>query len=120
MRPAPLAALLATARRLAGVPITYTRGATTATLTALRGSRRSDTIEQDDQPVAVQPTDWLVGREDLTAAGLAPPAVGDTIAYTAPNGQLQKWTVAQGDDGRPWYFSDPGATQYRIHTTRSQ
>ena len=98
-----------------GVPVTYTRGATTLTIqNALQGATSKKSIESDNnyEETVVETQEWLIALEDL--ASLAPPAVGDLIVRNI-EGTTYTFTVETLELGEvAWDWSDNGKTQYRI------
>jgi hypothetical protein len=104
-------------REVFGIPITYTRGSTTLTISnALQGytSKQSIEVGQAEQVVEVQ--NWYIAVSDL--AGLAPPRRGDLITrYIGKTPHI--FSVETTDLGETeWDWVDTGKTQYTIKTRR--
>ncbi len=104
-----------------GVAISYTRGATTITITAASGDatvgREQARVDQG-QGFAREwfDRDYLIRVEAL--ADLGEPQAGDLIAEMV-NGNVRKYKVLRPDAGeKPWRFSDTEETCYRLHTKR--
>lgn len=102
------------AAQVAGVTVTYTRGAVTRTVAALEG-RTVFASQMDGGPrVEFGDRDYLIEAADLTAFG--DPQLGDRITETL-NGVSRTWEVKTPGTGDPaWRWSDPGHTRYRVHT----
>jgi hypothetical protein len=98
----------------AGESVTYTRGATTLSLTAVVGRTIfSSTIETVGARIEFGERDYLILASDLSSLGT--PALGDRITETV-GGSTRVYEVlppASGDP--PWRWSDPGMTIFRIH-----
>jgi hypothetical protein len=106
------------AAQVAGVTVTYTRGGTTRTLSALEG-RTVFASQQEGAPrIEFGDRDYLIELADLTAFG--DPQIGDRITETLA-GVQRVFEVRTPGTGEPaWRWSDPGHTRYRVHTTRVQ
>lgn len=110
---AAMQATHAATRRVRGESVTYTRGATTATVTATRGSSRwaSEPVEGSVN-VEERSEDWLIVATDLTEAGITGgPTRGDTI--TDENGTVFR-AMPPGDTEQVWRWHDRGRTVYRV------
>lgn len=112
------AALNARMKAAAGRTVTYTRGVSSASVTAWVG--RTDQPAAQDQYGARQEwadRDYLLAVADLTAAGFGSPQAGDriteTIAGTAVTFEL---VVPAGANDQAWRYSDQTRTVYRLHT----
>lgn len=105
---AHVAAGLARARAYAGEPAVYDDGTTAESVTAIRGQLQDD---QDELLAALnverRVVDWLIAAADLNGV----PKAGDTITAA---GVVYEVVHLTGQP--PWRWSDPGRTQYRIHT----
>ena len=108
-----LSAGLSATRRAMGIPVTYTRGATTLTVSkAVQG----DTFKAELDGVIVEFQDWLISVADLSP--LSAPEIGDLITRNI-DGTDYVFTLEHPSEGRPsWDWSDTGKTQYRIHTRK--
>lgn len=104
-------------RNMNASSITYTRGATTLTISkASQGQSVKRSIDVGGEEQVVETQEWMVGVSDL--ASLAPPQSGDLIARTI-NGTTHTFTVECLDMGEsPWDFTDNGRTEYRIQTRK--
>lgn len=96
-----------------GVAVTYTRGATTLTLTAWADTTRANRLASAGVPGAT--TEWT-DRDYLipvAALTLGEPAIGDRI--TEPG--IGTFEVQPSDNGEPAVrHSDVGQTLWRVHT----
>ena len=105
----------------AGVAITYTRGATTLTITEASGDatvgREQSTSEREGGPRKEWfDRDYLIRVSALTTLG--EPQEGDLIAETI-NGVERAYKIMRPSNGeRAWRFSDTEETCYRLHTKR--
>ena len=110
---AAMQATHAATRRVRGESVTYTRGATTVTITATRGSSRwtSETVEGSVN-VDERSEDWLIIATDLTEAGITGgPTRGDTI--TDENETVFR-AMPPGSAEQVWRWHDRAKTVYRI------
>ena len=107
---------LAAARRLAGASVTYSRGATTLTISkAVEGTTRMGTLGHVGEEMVVELVDWMI---DAAALTMGPPQVGDTISRNI-SGTVYTYTVENLEMGLShWDWSDTGRTQYRIRTRK--
>lgn len=100
-----------------GVSVTYTRGATSATLTA------TPTREQDDGIAVPSPgtrsadrqREYLIVYADLVSAGLSEPAEGDRIAETI-NSASVVYEVVRNRTEPCWRWADQQRTRVIVHT----
>ncbi len=109
------AGALATLRSVAGEQVTYYRGGAAYLVPACRG--KSDFQIDDGTSIRVESTDrdYLIGAADLANAGLiGTPARGDRII---DNGEVYE-CQAPTDGSKPWAWSDPAHTTYRIHSKK--
>jgi hypothetical protein len=104
------------AAQVAGVSVTYTRGATTRTITALEG-RTVFSSQLDGGPrIEFGDRDYLIEAADLTAFG--EPQLGDRITEVIGS-TTRVWEIKTPGTGEPaWRWSDPGHTRYRVHTVQ--
>lgn len=111
-----LSGALASVRALAGIPVTYSDGTHSATLTAGVGET---TFDIEDAGVVVETwtsRDFLIARADLELSGvLALPAKGHTVRATI-NGMSKTFSVLAPQGKQVYEFSDPGQTALRVHT----
>lgn len=92
--------------------VTYTRGATSITVSAVLGRVAYLSTADGGVRVEVGDRDYLIRTADLT---FGEPWVGDRI--TAADGKV--FEVQTPDNGEPaWRYSDPDETEYRIHVKR--
>lgn len=108
---------LNTARRYGGVPVTYSRGATTLTVNnALQSTTVKANIEVGGEEQVVETQLWLIAVNDL--ASLGTPEVGDIIARNI-QGTVYSFTVETLDFGDvAWDWTDTGKTQFAINTRK--
>jgi len=104
-------------RRVAGAPVTYSRDATTLTISqAVQGRTSKVNIDIGGAEQVVEAADWLIKVTDLST--LAPPEAGDIIVRTV-EGVTYTWTVETLEMGEvEWDWSDTARTAYRIHTRK--
>ena len=104
-------------RRSHGVDVTYSRGASTLTVSrALQGDTFKTSIEVSGAEQVVETQQWLIGVADMGT--LAPPQVGDLIKRTI-DGTEHVFSVEGLNPGvAPWDWSDTGKTQYEIQTRK--
>lgn len=111
-----LRAGLRASRQVAGVSVTYVRGATTLTVSkAIPGDLRQEVLPQDGVEAVVEFTDWRIEAAALT---LGEPAIGDTIARVI-DGVTHAYTVESPGIGlKHWDWSDSSRSQYIIRTRK--
>lgn len=103
----------------AAASVTYARGVTTATVTAVVGRTVFASNVEGGARVEFGDRDYLITVADLVAANAAwtEPAIGDRI--TDADGKI--FEVVTPDTGEPaWRYSDPQHTVWRIHTKRQK
>lgn len=99
----------------AGVSVTYTRGATSITLTAVVGRTVFASNAEGGPRIEFGDRDYLVAVAALT---LGTPTLGDRITETI-DGAVVTFEAQTPDTGEPcWRYSDPERTTYRIHCKR--
>lgn len=99
---------LAAIRGLAGGPVTYQSATVTTNVTkAAMGQTAYEALDGDGFSVRATLTDFFIAVADLPAE----PQPGDTIA----RGGLTYEVNALGSEPC-WVYSDPNASEYRIHT----
>lgn len=104
------------AAQAAGVSVTYTRGATSRTVTALVGRTVFSSNLDGGPRIEFGDRDYLIESSEMTAFG--DPAIGDRITETLAGSQ-RVWEVMTPGTGEPaWRWSDPQHTRYRVHTTQ--
>lgn len=98
-------------RRVSGIPITYTRGATSLSLTAIPGQTVLE-VESGDIMIQHKSRDYLILAEELVFGGVAVvPARGDVIT---DNGKT-KSVLAVGGEAN-WKYTDQSRQVIRVHT----
>ena len=104
-------------RKVAGTPVTYSRGETTLTISqAVQGRTSKVNIDIGGAEQVIEAADWRIKVTDLSS--LAPPEAGDLIVRTV-EGVTYTWTVETLDFGEvEWDWSDTARTAYRIHTRK--
>ena len=101
----------------AGESVTYARGATTGSLTMLRGETEFEGYSADDHEFSGKTVDWLIEPADLTLdapVGNTLPEIGDKI--TDANSQVYKVVMPGGE--RHYRYTDQTEKLLRIHTVR--
>lgn len=101
-----------------GVSVTYSRGATSATLIATVG----ETVFESDNEFGVlriETRDYIVTRSRLDAAGFGEPERGDRIAETQGD-DVVTHEVLDRQGMMPFRYCDQSRKRIRIHTTRVQ
>lgn len=113
-----LAGGLTAIRQIAGGTVTYRRGATTGSVNAAVGKTDFQAADGDQTLVTWSSVDFLIAVAELLLAGNPiEPAAGDRIERTiAGQTVIHEVTAPPGEPVLA--FSDPGHTQYRIHTKR--
>lgn len=102
---------------VAGVQVTYTRGVTTATLTATKAGKPRKVDTQDVFGLIVHPEDWIISVAGLRSAGLFPPAPGDELNWISGTTVDATYRVCQPEHETDcWRYSDPGRNYVRIHS----
>lgn len=95
-----------------GRTVAYTRGATSVTITAVLGRTLFASNEEGGPRVEFGDRDYLVNVAALAALGFGEPRVGDRVTDAGLTFEVQT-----PDVGEPaWRYSDPGRTDYRLHT----
>lgn len=106
-------------KSFAGQSVTYTRGATTASLTATveQTAFRTSDLGAQKSKLAWSDADFVFTLADLTAAGIAmPPQQNDKIVYTPPgSGVAQTYRLHCPLGERPFKI-DPYSLMVRVHT----
>lgn len=101
-----------------GVSVTYSRGATSATITATIG----ETVFESDNEFGVlriETRDYIVTRSRLDAAGFGEPERGDRITETQGD-DVVTHEVLDRQGMMPFRYCDQSRKRIRIHTTRVQ
>ena len=103
-------------QQVGGVEVSYTRGATTRTITAVVG-RTVFASQLDGGPrIEFGDRDYLIEASELAAFG--DPEIGDRVTETLA-GASRGWEgKAPGTGEAAWRWSDPQHTRYRVHTTQ--
>ena len=93
-----------------GASVTYERGSTSATVTAVRGRTEIETDTGLGALIRADSPDYLIQASDLTA--FAPPVAGDRITDSG-----RVFVATSQYQASPWQWADwPNRTVYRIHT----
>ena len=102
-----------------GVSVTYTRGATSAALTATATREAQDTVSVPTPGSRIddKERDYLIVYADLVSAGFGDPAIGDRITETI-NGSSVTWELHKQPTGPAWVWEDAQRTRVRVHTRR--
>lgn len=101
-------------QKVAGASATYTRGATSITLTLVR-ARQNQRIEGEMGVSTIgNRQDFLVSVADLATLSPARPERGDRIVLSTDIWEVQPETGG----GDSWLFSDPLQSVVRVHTVR--
>ena len=104
-----------TALRAAGVTVTYARGASSLTVSAIVGRTVFSSNALDGPRIEFGDRDYLIQATDLT---IGEPAIGDRITEII-DGVTRVFEVLTPGTGEPaWRWSDPAHTVYRIHCKR--
>lgn len=115
-------AALASLRGLAGETVTYSRGARSITVTAIRGSSRIETEDDQGASIRSRATDWLIEAAALIMPRPARAVETETIQpdrgdrITTAGGEVWEVQAVAGD--KPARPSDPAGTHIRIHARR--
>lgn len=104
----------------AGVSVTYTRGATSFTTTAIPSSPLIDSTVEPTPGARWNDSerDYQIPIAALLAVVIEEPAEGDRITETI-NGEATVWQVYRRDREPCWRWSDSQRTRARIHTRRA-
>lgn len=98
-----------------GVTVSYARGATTLSITAVPAQVRSQALLTNVVDMSFGERDYLIRASLLT---LGEPAEGDRITETLA-GESKMFEVIEPGQGEPsWRWHDRAETTYRIHTKR--
>jgi len=114
---AALAAGLGSIRTLAGEPITYHAGDVVVEIAlATRGQTTYESESESGVVITTRGVDFLVAVADLVDDQDAPiePAAGHWLEAAGT-----VYEVLPVSDHKCYRFSDPGRTQYRIHTKQT-
>lgn len=116
----PFAAGLSAIRAALAVPVTYRRGASSVSLSMVKGRREQIAQAVEGNAVANQNPDWIGAAAELVYQGTTwTPTAGDIIDYQPAFGAVEKYRVAKNDvTGRCYSTSDVDGTTLRIHTVR--
>lgn len=111
-----LGQVLQTTRRLAGATITYRRGLTSVSLTAVPGETRVEAQDSGGAIIQARVRDWLIEAATLVLDDvLITPEPGDAIETAS-----ETYEVADLDGLPCWRWSDTAQTTIRVHTRRTQ
>jgi hypothetical protein len=113
-----IAAAMNTLRQVAGVTVTYQRGAARVTLRATPARTEYDEVSAEGLVIRQQLRDYLVRASDLVLGGAATlPAEGDEILESdAQTGKTYTYRVLPVPSGETWRYADPHRQELRIHT----
>ena len=113
-----LAAAQATLRAVCGLTVTYSRGAASVVVQAVKGRTVPGELDEAGALVRDEGVNWLVAASDLVLSGAAvTPQAGDLISVAEPGGtgRYEVMPLAGGPDCAK--SGSPG-TQLRIHTRK--
>ena len=102
-----------------GVSVTYTRGATTATLTVTPSRENQDAVTQPSPGTRStdRERDYLITYANLVTAGLNEPEEGDRITEVLA-GVSAVFEVVRRRTEPAWRWADVQRTRVRVHTVR--
>ena len=107
---------LTTLRSNAGETVTYKRDSDSVTLTAVLGQTEFPFEQDDGEVVEFVSRDFIVAAADQVLSGSAiTPASGDEIERTV-DGATYTYEVMHPAGERPYRWSDPDRTTFRVHT----
>jgi len=111
-----LAAHVTTLNNAAGETITYKRGTSTVSLTAVVGQSQFEDVSPSGEVRPLSKTvDWLVKPASLELGGsVTVPQRGDQISRSDGS----TYDVLPGTEGTAWQYSDGHKTLLRIHTVK--
>lgn len=114
------AALIRRMKSKAGRPVTYTRGAETATLTAWQGNTLYSVATKEPGANVVRgERDYLFATADLVIGGATVlPQKGDRITDTEPDGTPVTFELQTPTKEPVWRFSDQTRMVVRVHCKR--
>ena len=113
IRERALQASLKATSRVTGASVTYSRGATSLTITRAIPTDHRHTALSEGTEAAVEVADWLIEASQLT---LGTPAVGDTIARVI-GGTTHTYSVECPSPGVLHYeISETYRGWFRVHT----
>lgn len=99
-------------REQAGKTITYTRGASSVSLTAVVGQSAHEQLDETGMPITAQSRDYLIKASSLVLASVAVlPQQGDEITDSGAT-----FAVRSVGSEAPWRYSDLSRTTIRVHT----
>ena len=101
-------------RSMAGQTATYNDGASSGSITVVRGRPFVRAVDALVTQLDERYTDFMVAVDDLDAITGAKPMPGDTITL---DGDTYEVTYFQGTP--PWSYVDTAETKYRIHTIKT-
>ncbi len=105
-------------KQAAGVSVSYTRGVTTRTVSAIVGRTVFSSNLEGGPRIEFGDRDYLIEAADLVEFGT--PQIGDRIVEVI-DGLTRTWEIKTPGTGEPaWRWSDPQHTRYRIHTIQVQ
>lgn len=103
-------------KKLAGLTVTYTRGAATVDIVARVGMSKTEIADQDGTSFEIKVRDWIVDAADLVLdAETVTPRRGDTITETVA-GMVRVYEVLPVAGEETHRYSDATGKRWRIHT----
>lgn len=110
------AAAFTSLKAVAGVPITYQRGASSVSLTAVPASTTIEVADDEGAIIKSRIRDFLIRASELIIDGSAVlPERGDQIVETVGDYEYTREVLGPAGD-QPFRFWDKGLTVFRIHT----
>ena len=111
-----IAAASQAAQRLAGVEVTYKRGALSVELCAVAGKTRYELADEEGLVAVYYARDYLIRADELVLDGeLIQPQLGDTIDETQTDG-THTYKVIDLPGEPAWRWSDEQRVRARVHT----
>lgn len=101
---------------MAGDSITYLRGATEATVTAVKAGKPFVGESADGSVVVKRPRDFIIKASDLSDVGLFPPEAGDEISDADSSGTVFVYRVTPTESEDAWKWSDNNYSFVRVST----
>lgn len=109
-----ISAAVGTIRQVAGVPVTYQRGADSVPITATPGGTLYEAENGTGVATWGRTKDYIFAAADLVVGGTqVTPERGDLIKETI-NGRVHVWTATGGSTEQFWRYSDSAQTTIRM------